>query len=62
MIREVISFDNAYVNYRHLAILADVMTFRGCVLTSRRSPYPLLLLRSPTPTLTSLSPPGTSWQ
>ena len=28
-IRNVISFDGSYVNYRHLAILVDVMTFRG---------------------------------
>jgi len=28
-IREVIQFDGAYVNHRHLAILADAMTFRG---------------------------------
>ncbi|CAK4313628.1 unnamed protein product, partial [Aphanomyces euteiches] len=28
-IRSAISFDGAYVNYRHLACLADVMTFRG---------------------------------
>ncbi|KAI9906323.1 hypothetical protein PsorP6_003792 [Peronosclerospora sorghi] len=28
-IRQVISFDGAYVNYRHLACLYGVMTFRG---------------------------------
>jgi len=28
-IRDVISFDGAYVNYRHLAILCDIMTHRG---------------------------------
>jgi DNA-directed RNA polymerase II subunit RPB1 len=28
-LRAVISFDGSYVNYRHLATLADVMTYRG---------------------------------
>jgi DNA-directed RNA polymerase II subunit RPB1 len=28
-IRNVISFDGSYVNYRHIAILVDTMTFRG---------------------------------
>jgi DNA-directed RNA polymerase II subunit RPB1 len=28
-VRRVISFDGSYVNYRHLAMLADVMTCRG---------------------------------
>lgn len=34
-LRRVISFDGAYVNYRHLAIMCDVMTFRGflCAIT-----------------------------
>ncbi|CAE7933831.1 RPII, partial [Symbiodinium sp. KB8] len=30
-IRAVISFDNSYVNYRHLSMLIDVMTFRGAL-------------------------------
>lgn len=28
-IKNVISFDGSYVNYRHLAMLVDTMTFRG---------------------------------
>ena len=28
-VRNVIAFDGNYVNYRHLAILVDIMTFRG---------------------------------
>ncbi|KAK8809914.1 hypothetical protein WA158_000857 [Blastocystis sp. Blastoise] len=28
-VRSVISFDNSYVNYRHLALLVDVMTYKG---------------------------------
>jgi len=32
----VISFDGAYVNYRHLAILADVMTYRGHLMAITR--------------------------
>ena len=35
-IRQVISFDGAYVNYRHLASLADVMTFRGYLMAVTR--------------------------
>ncbi|OQR92170.1 DNA-directed RNA polymerase II largest subunit [Achlya hypogyna] len=35
-IRAVISFDGAYVNYRHLACLADVMTFRGHLMAVTR--------------------------
>lgn len=35
-IRNVISFDGAYVNYRHLASLADVMTFRGHLMAVTR--------------------------
>ncbi|TMW63060.1 hypothetical protein Poli38472_005678 [Pythium oligandrum] len=35
-IRQVISFDGAYVNYRHLACLADVMTFRGHLMAITR--------------------------
>ncbi|RHY96943.1 hypothetical protein DYB37_002077 [Aphanomyces astaci] len=35
-IRNVISFDGAYVNYRHLACLADVMTFRGHLMAVTR--------------------------
>jgi DNA-directed RNA polymerase II subunit RPB1 len=32
----VISFDGAYVNYRHLALLCDVMTFRGSLMAITR--------------------------
>nr|AAK00310.1 DNA-dependent RNA polymerase II largest subunit RPB1 [Glaucosphaera vacuolata] len=35
-IRGVISFDGAYVNYRHLAILADIMTCRGHIMSITR--------------------------
>eukprot|EP00005_Dracoamoeba_jomungandri_P005646 CAMPEP_0174262196 /NCGR_PEP_ID=MMETSP0439-20130205/12829_1 /TAXON_ID=0 /ORGANISM="Stereomyxa ramosa, Strain Chinc5" /LENGTH=1899 /DNA_ID=CAMNT_0015346859 /DNA_START=57 /DNA_END=5756 /DNA_ORIENTATION=+ len=35
-LRNVISFDGSYVNYRHLAILADVMTYRGHLLPISR--------------------------
>jgi len=35
-IRGVISFDGAYVNYRHLAILCDAMTFRGFLMSITR--------------------------
>ncbi|MCP4487762.1 MAG: hypothetical protein GY820_10660 [Gammaproteobacteria bacterium] len=28
-INHVISFDGSYVNYRHLALLCDVMTCKG---------------------------------
>jgi DNA-directed RNA polymerase II subunit RPB1 len=35
-LRNVISFDGAYVNYRHLAILADVMTYRGHLMAITR--------------------------
>jgi DNA-directed RNA polymerase II subunit RPB1 len=28
-LRNVISFDGSYVNYRHLAVLVDVMTMQG---------------------------------
>ncbi|KAI9905239.1 hypothetical protein PsorP6_013712 [Peronosclerospora sorghi] len=35
-IRQVISFDGAYVNYRHLACLGDVMTFRGHLMAITR--------------------------
>eukprot|EP00180_Rhodochaete_pulchella_P001454 Plantae.Rhodophyta-Rhodochaete_pulchella.ctg227.p1 GENE.Plantae.Rhodophyta-Rhodochaete_pulchella.ctg227~~Plantae.Rhodophyta-Rhodochaete_pulchella.ctg227.p1 ORF type:complete len:1671 (-),score=231.97 Plantae.Rhodophyta-Rhodochaete_pulchella.ctg227:2291-6790(-) len=35
-IRGVISFDGSYVNYRHLAILADVMTFMGSLMPITR--------------------------
>lgn len=35
-IRGVISFDGAYVNYRHLAILVDVMTCRGHLMSITR--------------------------
>jgi len=35
-LRNVISFDGSYVNYRHLSILADVMTYRGHLLAITR--------------------------
>eukprot|EP00181_Compsopogon_caeruleus_P004164 CAMPEP_0184689352 /NCGR_PEP_ID=MMETSP0312-20130426/30607_1 /TAXON_ID=31354 /ORGANISM="Compsopogon coeruleus, Strain SAG 36.94" /LENGTH=1800 /DNA_ID=CAMNT_0027146691 /DNA_START=617 /DNA_END=6019 /DNA_ORIENTATION=+ len=35
-IRGVISFDGAYVNYRHLGILVDVMTFMGTLMPITR--------------------------
>jgi DNA-directed RNA polymerase II subunit RPB1 len=35
-LRAVIQFDGAYVNYRHLSTLADVMTFRGHLLSITR--------------------------
>nr|AOE43181.1 RNA polymerase II largest subunit/RNA polymerase II core subunit [Cavenderia deminutiva] len=35
-LRAVISFDGSYVNYRHLAILADVMTYRGHLMAITR--------------------------
>lgn len=35
-IRKVISFDGSYVNYRHLASLVDVMTYRGHLLAVSR--------------------------
>eukprot|EP00177_Eucheuma_denticulatum_P004522 GFKZ01008224.1.p1 GENE.GFKZ01008224.1~~GFKZ01008224.1.p1 ORF type:complete len:1807 (-),score=207.06 GFKZ01008224.1:2235-7655(-) len=35
-IRGVISFDGAYVNYRHLAILVDTMTYRGHLMAITR--------------------------
>eukprot|EP00771_Trimastix_marina_P000587 gnl/Trimastix_PCT/1604.p1 GENE.gnl/Trimastix_PCT/1604~~gnl/Trimastix_PCT/1604.p1 ORF type:complete len:1642 (+),score=662.43 gnl/Trimastix_PCT/1604:291-4928(+) len=35
-LRDVISFDGSYVNYRHLAILVDVMTFRGFLMSITR--------------------------
>lgn len=28
-IRNVLFFDGGYINYRHMSILVDVMTFRG---------------------------------
>jgi len=34
--RAVISFDGSYVNYRHLATLCDVMTYRGILLPITR--------------------------
>ncbi|EZG44157.1 DNA-directed RNA polymerase RPB1 subunit [Gregarina niphandrodes] len=36
-IRAVISFDGSYVNYRHLAILCDVMTQRGALMPITRN-------------------------
>jgi DNA-directed RNA polymerase II subunit RPB1 len=35
-LRAVISFDGSYVNYRHLATLADVMTYRGYLMAITR--------------------------
>eukprot|EP01087_Luapelamoeba_hula_P008948 TRINITY_DN2277_c0_g1_i2.p1 TRINITY_DN2277_c0_g1~~TRINITY_DN2277_c0_g1_i2.p1 ORF type:complete len:1803 (+),score=263.71 TRINITY_DN2277_c0_g1_i2:156-5564(+) len=35
-LRNVISFDGSYVNYRHLAMLADVMTYRGHLMAITR--------------------------
>ncbi len=35
-VRGVISFDGAYVNYRHLAILVDTMTYRGHLMSITR--------------------------
>ena len=35
-VRAVIEFDGAYVNYRHLAMLCDVMTFRGHLMSITR--------------------------
>lgn len=30
-IRSVLFFDGGYINYRHMSILVDVMTFRGAL-------------------------------
>merc|ERR1712100_705559 len=35
-IKSVISFDGSYVNYRHLATLSDVMTYRGSLMSITR--------------------------
>ncbi|KYR01974.1 RNA polymerase II largest subunit [Tieghemostelium lacteum] len=35
-LRSVISFDGSYVNYRHLAMLTDVMTYRGHLMSITR--------------------------
>ena len=35
-LRNVISFDGSYVNYRHMAILCDVMTYRGHLMSITR--------------------------
>ncbi|KAL6222224.1 hypothetical protein ACLB2K_005616 [Fragaria x ananassa] len=35
-LRNVISFDGSYVNYRHLAILCDTMTYRGYLMPITR--------------------------
>lgn len=35
-VRGVISFDGAYVNYRHLSILVDTMTYRGHLMSITR--------------------------
>lgn len=35
-LRAVISFDGSYVNYRHLAILCDIMTYRGHLMAITR--------------------------
>lgn len=36
-LRLVISFDGAYVNYRHMAMLVDVMTYRGHLMSITRT-------------------------
>uniref|UniRef100_A0A7S3NMX3 DNA-directed RNA polymerase subunit n=1 Tax=Aureoumbra lagunensis TaxID=44058 RepID=A0A7S3NMX3_9STRA len=36
MLREVIGFDGAYVNYRHMAVLCDTMCFRGSLMAVSR--------------------------
>jgi DNA-directed RNA polymerase II subunit RPB1 len=47
-LRAVISFDGSYVNYRHLAMLTDIMTYRGALMSITRhvcsSPTPPSLL------------------
>lgn len=35
-LRSVIEFDGAYVNYRHLAMLCDIMPFRGHIMAITR--------------------------
>ena len=35
-LHHVISFDGSYVNYRHLALLCDVMTSRGFLMAITR--------------------------
>merc|ERR1712137_1221749 len=35
-IKKVISFDGSYVNYRHLATLSDIMTYRGNLMAITR--------------------------
>jgi len=35
-LRNVYSFDGSYINYRHLSVLADVMTYRGHLLSISR--------------------------
>lgn len=35
-LRLVLSFDGSYVNYRHLAILTDIMTYRGILMSMTR--------------------------
>jgi DNA-directed RNA polymerase II subunit RPB1 len=35
-LRKVISFDGSYVNYRHLSVLSDVMTYRGFLMSITR--------------------------
>ena len=36
-LRLVIQFDGAYVNYRHMAMLVDVMTYRGHLMSITRT-------------------------
>lgn len=36
-LRDVLSFDGSYVNYRHMAILVDTMTFSGTILPVNRN-------------------------
>jgi DNA-directed RNA polymerase II subunit RPB1 len=35
-LRAVISFDGSYVNYRHLAVLCDTMTYKGHLMAITR--------------------------
>ena len=35
-IKRVIEYDGSYLNYRHLSVLLDVMTYRGCVMAITR--------------------------
>jgi DNA-directed RNA polymerase II subunit RPB1 len=35
-LRSIISYDGSYVNYRHLSMLADIMTYQGYLLPIRK--------------------------